>query len=122
MRYALDGLSDTHRTTAFRGGSAGGACPRFQFKSRSESMGIIAWIIFGALAGWITSKIAGTDKEQGWLMNIVLGIVGAIVGGFIWGLISDGDFEIGFNIGSLLVAILGGLIVSYLARFISRAA
>ena len=85
-------------------------------------MGLIAWIIFGALAGWITSKIAGTDEEQGWLMNIVLGIVGAIVGGFIWNLITDGDFDPGFNIGSLIIAILGGLIISYLARFISRAA
>jgi uncharacterized membrane protein YeaQ/YmgE (transglycosylase-associated protein family) len=84
-------------------------------------MNLILWVIFGALAGWITSKLAGTNEEQGWVMNIVLGIVGAIVGGFVWGLITDGEFEIGFNIGSLLVAILGGLIVSYLARFLTRA-
>lgn len=87
-----------------------------------KRMNLILWIVFGALAGWITSKLAGTDKDQGWVMNIVLGIVGAIVGGFVWGLITDGEFQIGFNIGSLLVAILGGLIVSYLARFVSRAA
>lgn len=85
-------------------------------------MGPITWIIFGALAGWITSLIAGTNEEQGWLMNIVLGIVGAIVGGFVWRLIAGDGFETGFNIGSLLVAILGGLIVSYLARFVRRAA
>lgn len=84
-------------------------------------MGLITWIIFGALAGWITSKLAGTDAEQGWVMNIVLGIVGAIVGGFVWSLISGNDFDAGFNIGSLLVAILGGLIISYLARFLRRA-
>ncbi len=81
-------------------------------------MGPITWIIFGALAGWLTSKLAGTDDEQGWLMNIVLGIIGAIVGGFLWRLIADGDFEMGFNIGSLIVAIIAGLIVSYLARFL----
>lgn len=84
-------------------------------------MGLIAWIIFGALAGWITSMIAGTNEEQGWVMNIVLGIAGAIVGGFVWNLISDDGFETGFNIGSLIVAILGGLIISYLARFLKRA-
>ena len=44
-------------------------------------MGIILWIIFGALAGWIASKIVGTDAQQGWILNIVMGIVGAIVGG-----------------------------------------
>jgi uncharacterized membrane protein YeaQ/YmgE (transglycosylase-associated protein family) len=84
-------------------------------------MGLITWIIFGALAGWITSKIAGTDAEQGWVMNIVLGIVGAIVGGFVWRLITGDGFKAGFNIGSLLVAILGGLIVSYAAKFLKRA-
>ena len=82
-------------------------------------MGIIAWILLGALAGWITSKIAGTDAEQGWLMNIVLGIAGALVGGFVWGLVTDGEVDLGFNIGSLLIAIVGGLIISYLARFIT---
>jgi uncharacterized membrane protein YeaQ/YmgE (transglycosylase-associated protein family) len=81
-------------------------------------MGLILWIIFGALAGWITSIIAGTNKEQGWLMNIVLGIAGAIVGGFIWNQISDDGFSTGFNIGSLIVAILGGLLISYLAKFL----
>ena len=83
-------------------------------------MGLIAWIIFGARAGWITSKIAGTDAQQGWVMNIVLGIVGAIVGGFVWGLLTGDGFQAGFNIGSLLVAILGGLIVSYALRLVSR--
>jgi uncharacterized membrane protein YeaQ/YmgE (transglycosylase-associated protein family) len=84
-------------------------------------MGLILWIIFGALAGWITSMIAGTNEEQGWLMNIVLGIAGAIVGGFLWSRITGDGFETGFNIGSLIVAILGGLIISYLARFLRKA-
>lgn len=75
-------------------------------------MGIILWLIFGALAGWIASKIVGTDSQQGWIMNIVMGIVGALVGGFLWGLITDGGFDAGFNIGSLIVAILGAVIVS----------
>ncbi len=77
------------------------------------TMGPITWLIFGALAGWIASLIAGTNKEQGWLMNIILGIVGALVGGFLYGLITDGGFDFGFNIGSLIVAVIGALIVTF---------
>ena len=45
-------------------------------------MGLILWIVFEALAGWIASMIMKTDANQGALMNIVIGIVGAIIGGF----------------------------------------
>lgn len=81
-------------------------------------MGFFSWIIFGALAGWITSKLNGTDSQQGCLTNIVLGVAGAIVGGFIWSRIANDEFSTGFNLGSLLVAIMGGLILSYLARLL----
>src|SRR5215213_10766888 len=84
-----------------------------------NTMGLIAWIIFGALAGWITSMIAGTNEEQGWVMNIVLGIVGAIVGGFLWGLITGDGFDAGFNIGSLLIAIIGALIVTFAVQAVT---
>jgi uncharacterized membrane protein YeaQ/YmgE (transglycosylase-associated protein family) len=76
-------------------------------------MGLITWLIFGALAGWLASLIAKTNKEQGWMLNIVFGIVGAIVGGFLWGLVSGDGFDAGFNIGSLIVAIIGALIVTF---------
>ena len=76
-------------------------------------MGIIAWLIFGALAGWLASKIVGTDAEQGWILNILMGIVGALVGGFLWGLLSGDGFDAGFNIGSLIVAIIGACIVAF---------
>jgi uncharacterized membrane protein YeaQ/YmgE (transglycosylase-associated protein family) len=76
-------------------------------------MGLILWLIFGALAGWLASLINGTNREQGWIGNIVLGIIGALVGGFLYSLIADGDFDAGFNIGSLIVAIIGALIVSW---------
>ena len=44
-------------------------------------MSIILWIVLGALAGWIASKIVGTDAEQGAVGNIVVGILGAFLGG-----------------------------------------
>jgi uncharacterized membrane protein YeaQ/YmgE (transglycosylase-associated protein family) len=76
-------------------------------------MGLIAWIVLGALAGWLASLINGDNEGQGWLGNIALGIAGALVGGFIWNLIAD-DATIGFNVGSLIIAVVGALIVSFL--------
>ncbi|MFL5759136.1 MAG: GlsB/YeaQ/YmgE family stress response membrane protein [Thermomicrobiales bacterium] len=76
-------------------------------------MGLITWLIFGALAGWLASLIAKTNKEQGWALNIVLGIIGALVGGFLYRLITGDGFAAGFNIGSLIVAIVGALIVTF---------
>jgi uncharacterized membrane protein YeaQ/YmgE (transglycosylase-associated protein family) len=86
-------------------------------------MGLITWIIFGALVGWVASKIAGTDEQQGWIMNIVLGVVGALVGGFLFGLVTGEGFEIGFNVGSFIVAVIGAIIVVYAVRLVrSRSA
>lgn len=77
-------------------------------------MGLIGWIVLGALAGWIASLINKTNREQGWIGNIILGIVGALVGGFLWNLITDSDNVIDFSIGSLIIAIIGALIVSWI--------
>ena len=74
-------------------------------------MGIIMWIIFGALAGWVASKIMRTDAEQGVLANIIVGILGAIIGGYIMQKITGSDSMTGFNISSLLTAILGSVIL-----------
>lgn len=46
-------------------------------------MGIILWIIFGALVGWVASLIMKTDARQGAVLNIVIGIIGAVIGGAI---------------------------------------
>ena len=77
-------------------------------------MSIIVWLIVGGLAGWIASKIAGTDAQQGWVMNIVMGIVGAFVFGAIARALfdSDGAF-LDFSIVSLIGAIIGALILSF---------
>lgn len=82
-------------------------------------MGLIGWIILGAAAGWIASLINKTNQQQGWIGNIVLGIVGALVGGFLWNLIFDRDNIIDFSIGSLIIAVIGALIVSYLYTLVT---
>lgn len=81
-------------------------------------MGIIAWIILGALAGWIASIIMRTDAEQGALANIVVGIVGALLGGFILGMLG-GQSVTGLNLYSLLVAVFGAVVLLFLYRMVS---
>ena len=71
---------------------------------------IIAWIIFGALAGWIASIIMKTNAQQGAVGNIIVGILGAFIGGFLVRTLTDSDVD-GFNLVSLLTAIVGAVIL-----------
>lgn len=73
-------------------------------------MGIIAWIIFGALAGWLASIVMKTNAEQGALGNIIVGVLGALIGGFIVSQLGGNGIS-GFNLPSLLTAILGAIIL-----------
>ena len=55
-------------------------------------MGIIIWLIVGGICGWLASLIMRTDAQQGIMLNIVVGIVGAVIAGLILGAnINDGD-------------------------------
>lgn len=81
-------------------------------------MGIIAWIVLGAIAGWITNMIMGGG--EGVLMTIILGIVGAVVGGWLAGSVLGIADVTGLNIESLIVAVVGAIIVVLLFRTFSR--
>ena len=72
-------------------------------------MSIIAWLILGLVAGFIGSKIVNSSGE-GLLLDIVLGVVGAIVGGFLFSLVGAAPVT-GFNIYSLVVAVIGSIVV-----------
>jgi uncharacterized membrane protein YeaQ/YmgE (transglycosylase-associated protein family) len=72
-------------------------------------MSIIAWIVFGLIAGFIASKIVNKEGE-GFLMNTVLGIIGAVVGGYIFNFFGHAGVT-GFNLSSLIVAIIGAIVV-----------
>lgn len=82
-------------------------------------MGILLWIIFGAVVGWIASLIMGTDAQQGMLANIVIGIIGAMLGGWIMSFFGETGVT-GFNLYSLIVAILGAIVLIGLAKLIAR--
>lgn len=80
-------------------------------------MGIISWIILGVIAGFIGSKIVN-KTGSGMLMDIVLGIVGAIVGGVIFSFFGAAGVT-GFNIYSLVVAVIGAVVVLWLYHAIN---
>lgn len=71
-------------------------------------MNFLAWIIFGALAGWIASIIMGRNKQMGAIANIVVGIIGAFLGGWIMSFFGAQGVT-GFNFQSFLVALVGAV-------------
>ena len=81
-------------------------------------MSIIAWLILGLIAGFIASRIVN-KAGAGFILNIVLGIVGAIVGGFLFSLIGH-EGVTGFNLYSMIVAIFGSIVVLLIYHAISR--
>ena len=80
-------------------------------------MGIIAWIVLGLIAGFIASKIY-VGSGQGLLLDIVFGIVGAVVGGYLFSALGATGVT-GFNIWSMIVAIIGAVIVLWLYHMIT---
>jgi uncharacterized membrane protein YeaQ/YmgE (transglycosylase-associated protein family) len=82
-------------------------------------MGWIAWIVLGLVAGFIGSKIVNKSGE-GLLLDIILGIIGAVVGGWVFSFFGAHGVT-GFNIYSLIVAVIGAVIVLVIYHAIRRA-
>ncbi len=80
-------------------------------------MGIILWIVFGAIVGWIAGIVMASD--HGMLEDIILGIIGAFVGGFIMNSFGQPGVT-GFNLYSILVAIGGAVVLIFLGRLIHK--
>ena len=74
-------------------------------------MGLLSWVIFGALAGWAAGWIAGTARRQGCFFNIVIGILGAFIGGLLMQFVTGEGFHFAFNLRSFVVAVLGSIIL-----------
>ena len=74
-------------------------------------MGLLSWIVFGALAGWVASMIAGTNRRQGCLTDIVVGVVGAFLGGLIMELVTGAGVRFHFSLQSFVVAVLGAIVL-----------
>jgi len=85
-------------------------------------MNFLIWIIVGGILGWLASLVMRTDAQQGMLLNIIVGIVGAFLGGWLLaplfgtGTINQSDF----SIGSLFVSFLGAVILLAVVNLFRR--
>jgi uncharacterized membrane protein YeaQ/YmgE (transglycosylase-associated protein family) len=81
-------------------------------------VGIIAWIVLGAIAGFIANALMG--NREGLLMTIILGIVGAVVGGWLAGTVLGIADVTGINVQSIVVAVIGAVIVVAVFQALQR--
>ena len=82
-------------------------------------MGILTWIILGGIVGAIAKLIMPGKDPGGIIVTILLGIAGAFVGGYISTLLGFGSVT-GFNLVSLVIAVIGSLILLLLYRMIKK--
>jgi uncharacterized membrane protein YeaQ/YmgE (transglycosylase-associated protein family) len=86
-------------------------------------MNLILWLVFGALVGWLASVDMRTDAQQGLLLNIVVGIVGAFLGGNLFNLLGLGGSTINnrdFSLGALFVSFCGAVVLLVIVNLIQR--
>jgi len=85
-------------------------------------LNIIIWLILGGIIGWLASKVMRTDAEQGIILNVVVGIVGAVLAGWIIaplvgaGTINQSDF----SLGGLIVSFIGAVILLAIVNLFRR--
>jgi uncharacterized membrane protein YeaQ/YmgE (transglycosylase-associated protein family) len=80
--------------------------------------GIIAWIIIGVLAGWLTGKIM-KGSGYGFFVDMIVGLIGALVGGFLSSHLGFGGVGQHGLIVSILIAVVGAVIFTWILRLIS---
>ncbi|MGH8053706.1 MAG: GlsB/YeaQ/YmgE family stress response membrane protein [Stenotrophomonas sp.] len=80
-------------------------------------MGIIIWLIVGGVVGWLASLIMRRDAQQGIILNVVVGIVGAMLAGFLF---SGGSIGGGISIRSFLLSLLGAVILLAIVNLFTR--
>jgi uncharacterized membrane protein YeaQ/YmgE (transglycosylase-associated protein family) len=81
-------------------------------------MSVIAWVVLGLIAGFIGSKIVNKSGE-GVFLDIILGIVGAVVGGWLFNRFGMAGVT-GFNIYSLIVAVIGAIVILVIYHVLTR--
>ena len=73
-------------------------------------MGIISWLVVGAIAGYIAGFLVKGDEGLGVIGHILLGIFGGLIGGLVAGLITGGDYITGINPTTIIVSVIGAII------------
>lgn len=80
-------------------------------------MGLIIWLIVGGVIGWLASIVMRTDAQQGVLMNIVVGVIGAFIGGLIF---SGGTINQVISLNSILISLIGAIILLAIVNLVRR--
>jgi uncharacterized membrane protein YeaQ/YmgE (transglycosylase-associated protein family) len=80
--------------------------------------GIIAWIIIGVIAGWITGKLM-KGSGFGFIMDMVVGLIGALIGGWISSAVGMGTASQHGMIGSIIIAVIGAVVLTIIVRLIT---
>ena len=83
-------------------------------------MSIIAWLVVGAIAGFIASRLVPGDEGYGVIGGLIAGIVGAMLGGFVFGALTNTDWTTGIDIPTLVAAIVGAIIVVFVWNAVTR--
>lgn len=83
-------------------------------------MGILAWIIFGLIVGAIAKFVMPGTQGGGWLITIILGIVGALIGGFLAGALGIGDDGNPWDIGTIAISVLGAILVLFIYGAVTK--
>ena len=83
-------------------------------------MGILAWLLFGLIVGAIAKFIMPGAQGGGWIVTIILGIVGAMVGGWIGTLLGIGSDAATFTFGGIAMAVLGAIVVLFIYGALTR--
>lgn len=81
------------------------------------NVGWIAWIIIGGLAGWVASKIMGTDAQQGVVLNVVVGVIGGLLGGVLLNLLQVSTAGFGWIL-TFVTALIGACILLFLVKLV----
>ena len=84
-------------------------------------MSFILWLIVGGIVGWLASLVMRTDGQQGILLNVIVGIVGAFIGGWLISpLLGAGTINEGFSIMSVVVSLIGAVILLAIVNLFRR--
>lgn len=80
-------------------------------------MGIIIWLIVGGIVGWLASLVMRTDAQQGIVLNIVVGVIGAVIAGLIFG---KGNINGGLTVETFLWSLLGAIVLLAVVNLVRR--
>ena len=79
-------------------------------------MGIIIWLVIGGIVGWLASIVLRTDAQQGIILNVVVGIVGAFIGGLLFG----GSINQAVTLYTFLASLVGAIILLAIVNLVRR--